>query len=196
MRNSETFRILTVCTGNICRSPVAERLLQKGLDDLHPGKFIVSSAGTSALVGQPMQPHSAEIVRARGGSADGFAARQLSAPMVREADLVLALTAGHRTQILQLAPVALRRTFTIREFARMLDHLAQTPNPEESMEDILAAWRSLPSAAGSVRHLTLASTPLDDDVVDPYRQDASVYEQMAHQLLPALNAVTHFPSRT
>src|SRR6476620_12469959 len=70
-------RILTVCTGNICRSPVAERLLQAGLDRMKPGAFEVESAGTRAMVGQPVQPSSADIIRSYGGTPEGFAARQL-----------------------------------------------------------------------------------------------------------------------
>ncbi|MEO8284563.1 MAG: hypothetical protein ABI568_14370, partial [Pseudarthrobacter sp.] len=54
-------RILTVCTGNICRSPVAERLLQAGLEQVKPGAFRVRSAGTRAMVGDPVQPLSARI---------------------------------------------------------------------------------------------------------------------------------------
>lgn len=186
MENSESFRILTVCTGNICRSPVAERLLQKGLDGLHPGKFQISSAGTSALVGQAMQPLSAEIVRAHGGNSEEFAARQLNAALVREADLILALTAEHRTQTLRLVPAAMKRTFTLRELGRMLEHLASTG---PTTGDSVGRWQGLAAAASAVRHLTLAEDVTDNDVVDPYRQDASVYRQMEMQLIPALNAI-------
>ena len=89
-------RILTVCTGNICRSPVAERLLQAGLDQVQPGAFEVRSAGTHAMVGDPIQPPSADMIRTYGGTPDGFAARQLTPKMLRESDLVLAMTAVDR----------------------------------------------------------------------------------------------------
>ncbi|MFP5313076.1 MAG: low molecular weight phosphatase family protein [Actinomycetes bacterium] len=123
MDTSAPVRILTVCTGNICRSPVAERLLQAGLEQVVPGGFQVSSAGTRALVGEPMQPISADIVRTFGGNSDGFAARQLTPRILRGVDLVLTMTAGHRGEVLQLDASLLKRTFTIREFARMLDVL-------------------------------------------------------------------------
>ncbi|WP_461170405.1 arsenate reductase/protein-tyrosine-phosphatase family protein [Arthrobacter sp. Z1-15] len=51
MSTNTPFRILTVCTGNICRSPMAERLLQTGFDEMAPGEFTVASAGTGALLG-------------------------------------------------------------------------------------------------------------------------------------------------
>ena len=82
-------RILTVCTGNICRSPVAERLLQAGLDQVLPGGFEVRSAGTRAMVGSPIQPLSAEIVNMYGGTDKGFAARQLTPKILRDTDIVL-----------------------------------------------------------------------------------------------------------
>ena len=69
MESPSPVRILTVCTGNICRSPVAERLLQAGLDQVLPGGFEVPSAGTRAMVGDPIQPLSADIVRTFGGTA-------------------------------------------------------------------------------------------------------------------------------
>jgi len=104
---------------------VAERLLQAGLDQVVPGGFQVSSAGTRALVGEPMQPISADIVRTFGGAPDGFAARQLTPKILRGVDLVLTMTSGHRGEVLQLDASLLKRTFTIREFARMLDVLDQ-----------------------------------------------------------------------
>ncbi|WP_159633315.1 arsenate reductase/protein-tyrosine-phosphatase family protein [Arthrobacter sp. 8AJ] len=125
MDTSAPVRILTVCTGNICRSPVAERLLQAGLDQVVPGGFQVASAGTRALVGEPMQPISADIVRTFGGDPEGFAARQLTPKILRGVDLVLTMTSGHRGEVLQLDASLLKRTFTIREFARMLDVLDQ-----------------------------------------------------------------------
>ena len=122
-------RILTVCTGNICRSPVAERLLQAGLDQVRPGAFIVRSAGTRAMVGDPIQPLSADIIRTYGGTPDSFAARQLTPKILRESDLVLAMTAKHRGDVMQMDASLLKRTFTIREFARMLEVLEQRDAP-------------------------------------------------------------------
>ena len=104
---------------------MAERLLQAGLDQVVPGGFQVASAGTRALVGEPMQPISADIVRTFGGDPEGFAARQLTPKILRGVDLVLTMTSGHRGEVLQLDASLLKRTFTIREFARMLDVLDQ-----------------------------------------------------------------------
>jgi protein-tyrosine phosphatase len=193
-------RILTVCTGNICRSPVAERLLQAGLDQVLPGGFEVRSAGTRALVGDPVQPLSADIIRTFGGTAEGFTARQLSAKILRNVDLVLTMTSGHRGEVLQLDASLLKRTFTIREFARMLDVLeereGQAPQGAGLNGERLAAntklWRKLPARAASVRHLALAPDAADNDVVDPYRRSADYYRQMEDELAPAIISVLRF----
>lgn len=202
MDTSAPVRILTVCTGNICRSPVAERLLQAGLDQVVPGGFEVSSAGTRALVGEPMQPISADIVRTFGGSPDGFAARQLTAEILRGVDLVLTMTSGHRGEVLQLDASLLKRTFTIREFARMLDVLDERaaasqgnvpPSDAPDGGDHLAAngtfWRGLPARAAGVRHLSLPPDAADNDIVDPYRRAPEVYRQMEDEMAPAIVSI-------
>ena len=194
-------RILTVCTGNICRSPVAERLLQAGLDQAVPGGFVVTSAGTRALVGEPIQPPSADIVRTFGGNAEGFAARQLTSKILRGVDLVLTMTSGHRGEVLQLDASLLKRTFTIREFARMLDVLddraAAAPEATEEAAhdggDRLAAnaafWRGLPARAAAVRHLSLPADSSENDIIDPYRRGLEVYHQMEDELAPAIVSI-------
>jgi protein-tyrosine phosphatase len=187
-------RILTVCTGNICRSPVAERLLQAGLDQVLPGGFEVRSAGTRAMVGEPVQPPSAEIIRTYGGTPEGFAARQLTSKILRESDLVLTMASKHRGEVLQLDASLLKRTFTIREFARMLSalELRDPAAPAASAPDAAAFWRALPGRAASVRHLVLAAEPADNDVVDPYRRSPEFYEQMEDELAPAILSILRF----
>ena len=205
MESPEPVRILTVCTGNVCRSPVAERLLQAGLDQVLPGGFEVRSAGTRALVGDPVQPLSADIIYMFGGTAEGFAARQLTGKILRPADLVLTMSSSHRGEVLQLDASLLKRTFTIREFARMLDVLQERegttagggyqPDGRRYADPIsanTALWRSLPARAASVRHLSLAAEAADNDVVDPYRRSADYYRQMEDELAPAIISVLRF----
>lgn len=191
MESPHPVRILTVCTGNICRSPVAERLLQAGLDQVRPGAFVVRSAGTRAMVGDPIQPLSADIIKTYGGTPDGFAARLLTPKILRESDLVLAMTAKHRGDVMQMDASLLKRTFTIREFARMLGVLEQR-DAQTAAVDLSAFWRDLPARAASVRHLALASEASDNDVVDPYRRGEEVYDQMEDELAPAILAILRY----
>ncbi len=187
-------RILTVCTGNICRSPVAERLLQAGLDQVQAGTFEVRSAGTKALVGEPIQPRSAGIIQMFGGRADNFAARRLTPEILKETDIVLTMATGHRGDVVHLAPALLKRTFTVREFARMLEVLlAQQDAPEgPAAADVAAFWRALPARAASVRHLALAPDADGDDVADPYRRGPEAYQRMEDELAPALLSILRF----
>ena len=191
MESPRPVRILTVCTGNICRSPVAERLLQAGLDQVLPGAFVVRSAGTRAMVGDPIQPPSADIIRTYGGSPDSFAARLLTPEILWESDLVLAMTSKHRGEVMQMDASLLKRTFTIREFARMVTVLEQRDAPSAAT-DIHRYWCELPRRAAFVRHLALAPDSSDDDVVDPYRRGQELYDQMEDELAPAILAILRF----
>ncbi|MBP1135052.1 protein-tyrosine phosphatase [Arthrobacter sp. PvP023] len=205
MESPTPVRILTVCTGNICRSPVAERLLQAGLDQVLPGGFDVRSAGTRAMVGSPIQPLSADIVNMYGGTDKGFAARQLTPKILRDTDIVLTMTSKHRGEVLQLDASLLKRTFTIREFARMLEALEErdaagvatgtAPAEKASAEtpsDAGAMWRGLPARLASVRHLALAAESADNEVIDPYKRGPEVYRQMEDELAPALLTILRY----
>jgi protein-tyrosine phosphatase len=181
---------------------VAERLLQAGLNQVVPGGFQVTSAGTRAMVGDPMQPISADIVRTFGGDPENFVARQLSPKILRGVDLVLTMTSGHRGEVLQLDASLLKRTFTIREFARMLDVLdaraeasGDGPPVAEEYDDggrlgaNAAFWRGLPARAAGVRHLALPADAAENDIVDPYRRAPEVYRQMEDELAPAIVSI-------
>lgn len=160
------FAILTVCTGNICRSPAAERLLAARLGD----DVQVSSAGVGAVVGHPIQRQMVSQLNRVGVDSTAFAARQLRASEVRSAGLILALTREHRGQVVELVPAALRRTFTLLEFARILDS-AQLPGVPAAAPD--QWWPQLVNTAA--RHRQLGEAVNDDDVPDPYRLPDEVY---------------------
>ena len=109
--------VLVVCTGNICRSPAGERLLRHSW----PAVLTVTSAGTYGVVGHPVEPSMARLLQGDGVDVSGFAARRLTEGMIAAADLVLTMETGHRTAVVQAHPQALTRTFTLREFAHLLE---------------------------------------------------------------------------
>lgn len=189
MSANHPFKILTVCTGNICRSPMVERVLQRELNLLTPGAYQVESAGTGALVGSPIEPHIAGFVRVLGASTDGFAARQLTSQILGEQDLVLALTRSHRSRIVELHPGLLRKTFTLRELARILPEV-ETPRGAEVAE----RWAAVLPLALRARSLR-GHLPEDDDVVDPYRRLDEVYEQMRQEITPAIQVIIDWERR-
>lgn len=120
------FRVLFVCIGNVCRSPLGERLLASKLS---PEAVEVASAGVGAMVGAPMTPEAAVHLEAYGGTADGFTARLLTPRMVQESGLVLTATKAIRSRVLEDSPAALRRTFTVLEFAALLDVVPPDTDP-------------------------------------------------------------------
>ncbi|MBJ7336732.1 low molecular weight phosphatase family protein, partial [Mycolicibacterium sp.] len=107
--------VLFVCTGNICRSPTAERLAT-ALGAQLP-EFRASSAGTRAVIGHPIHDQAASVLEQLGGDAANFQARQINSRIASDADLVLTMTRAHRDTVLQLAPRQLHRTFTLSEAA-------------------------------------------------------------------------------
>ena len=111
--------VLFVCTGNICRSPTAERLAATYATQHAIPDFTASSAGTRAVIGHPIHPDSAVVLEELGGDASSFAARQLKSKIATAADLVITMTGAHRDIVLEAAPRQLWRTFTLTEAARL-----------------------------------------------------------------------------
>jgi protein-tyrosine phosphatase len=116
------FRLLYVCVGNVCRSVLAERMTRHALDRgaPWPDRFCVGSAGTRGLDRAPMHPYTEQLLADRAADTSGFAARRLTAALVTGADVVLTATTRERDDVLALVPTAIRRTFTIKEFARLV----------------------------------------------------------------------------
>ena len=142
-------RILVVCTGNICRSPYIERRLADLLADTDA---VVSSAGTRALIGAPIEPGSAQLLEAAGGSTADFASRQITPAMLAEADLVIAATQMHRAESVRVNPRVLRRTFTLGELADLLrdaDLVAEAADtdPDAALGEAPHGDRAAPSWA-------------------------------------------------
>lgn len=186
MNSMSLGRILVVCTGNVCRSPFIERILQGGLDaSWGPGQMQVGSAGTGALVGRPMDPQAAAQLAAYDGSDEGFVARDLTAALVADAGLVLTATRRHRGQVASLHPRALRYVFTFREFADLVSGL-EPANPPETPKTHL---ENVVAAAAGCRSERPVLSDQDADIVDPYQRGAGVFVQMSDEIMSAMPAV-------
>jgi len=177
----DNFSILTVCTGNVCRSPAVERLLATELGPT----VSVASAGTHALVGHPISEPMGVLLRNTGVQDVPFKARRLSEQMLREADLVLPLTRAQRGLVVELWPAAVRRTFTLREFARLLRWVDPAALPAGTPADRLRAAIPL-AAAERGRERTSAD---QDDVIDPFRLSDEVYAQSFQEIASAVHAI-------
>jgi protein-tyrosine phosphatase len=173
------FTILFVCTGNLCRSPMAERIAIAELRARFgpmAARFPVASAGTHAVVGAPMEPEAAAVLIERGLRAEGFVARELSAELVAESDLILCAAREHRSAVVTINPRALRRTFTLREFHR----LAASVSPRDiGRSDPADALASLMRAAIQRRGVDPTARPGDDDIPDPIGRPISAFRACA-----------------
>jgi RpiB/LacA/LacB family sugar-phosphate isomerase len=111
--------ILFICTGNVCRSPMAEALFRRAVAGR--GEFRVLSAGLGAVDGQPPTPHSVTAMRELGVDISGQRSRALTAELVRQADYIFGMTHGHVDTIALLYPPAAEKTFLLREFDETVD---------------------------------------------------------------------------
>lgn len=173
--------VLTVCTGNICRSPAAAFLLQAGLGDA----IVASSAGTGTRPGWPLQPEIAQLLADDGIFPQGFASRPLTETILRGNELVLTMTREHRSRVVSMAPAVLRRTYTLREFARLG---AQVPHAEfaDHPDTEVGRLRALIAAAGKHR----APVPIEaDEIDDPYGGNAAGYRRAYNEVRDAVEQV-------
>src|SRR6476619_2929676 len=158
---------------------LAERYGDDGFD------VEVRAAGTyGGNEGSPMHPPAAAALRDLGVASDGFRATWLREDHVRWADLVLTATAEHRSAVLGLEPRALRRTFTLRELARLTRDVAADELPPGTPGDRLAA---LAASAADLRATHPPASRTADDVEDPYGGPPEAYRQAAHEIADALD---------
>jgi protein-tyrosine phosphatase len=199
-----TFQILFVCTGNVCRSPAAERLLRRELDRASGGiaglsGIDVASAGTGALVGEPISPRMAALVARAGADPDGFTARQLTPAILRSADLVITMTGEHRRDTVRLFPAAVQRTFVLGELAHMIEPVDIAEVTAIAGGSVSTAERLRATIALAKRHRTPGVDP-GEDIVDPYGRSESVYEtsfaQIQAGLEPLVRVLTAGPRST
>lgn len=173
-------RVMFVCTGNICRSPMGELLLSRYLADT---SIEVSSAGTKGLPGHPIDPSSATLMSSVGIDSSAFRSRRLTRDMANATDLILCFEASQRREIVTLAPAVVRRTFVITEFAALCAYCADHGMVKgRTIQERL--W-SVAEAAPIVRPL-LSPSP---DIEDPHGKTFDVFCTVADETNRALRTI-------
>ena len=99
-------RILFVCTGNTCRSPMAEAIFKDRMPAFWRGQVEALSAGTSAWDGEPASRYAVEVLAEKGIDLSSHRSRMLTGEMVRSSDLIVAMESKHRDAVLRLDPSA------------------------------------------------------------------------------------------
>ena len=105
--------IMTLCIGNICRSPLAQVLLARELPTHN-----VWSAGLSALVGAPADPLSVQIAKEQGLDLAPHRAQQVTSIMCQQAELILVMEQSHKSQLEQLYPQVRGKVFRLGQFGQ------------------------------------------------------------------------------
>lgn len=168
--------LLFVCHANVARSAAAEFLARARLGEDHAWQ--VSSAGVRALVGEDIDPTIATAVRQLGVRTSEHSARQVTAAMLKSADLVLAFEGTHRSWMLSEWPKSVKKTFTIRSAAALLEHI--------------------PRRAAPLTYLSALKTPPggDLDFADPYGRGPEVageavatIDSLLATILPGIDAL-------
>lgn len=198
------FTVLHICLGNICRSPMAERLLAlavrervallpvgsatgadtpAGLAGLADELLHSHSAGTGGWhVGEEMNPPAARQVRARGGDVEGFHSRKLRSEHIDAADLVLTATADQAEYVGALRPDAVGRTFVLGEFGRLLAAVdaSTLPVAEPTPTGVYARGAALVTAVHAARR---DGQPLPgDDLDDPWGRGDQSFVRVADEI--------------
>lgn len=170
-------RILTLCTANRCRSPMASALLRRHLTALGVDTE-VSSAGTSPAVcapGESMVIESEAALAKLGIDPPPHRSRLITAQLVVDSDLVLAMAREHLREAVALAPEAWPRAFTLKELVqRGRTYGARRP------DETVGAWLTF-LGVGRVPRLVLADSP-DDDVADPTGGPISAHVRTAREI--------------
>jgi protein-tyrosine phosphatase len=192
-----------VCTGNVCRSPTAERLTM-AFAEAERVALTASSAGTHAMIGHSVEPNAALVLAGLGASAERFTARQLMVEDIETADLILTMARHHRDAVLRMSPRALSRTFTLREAADLVarmppaaPHLGQGMTSHGRFVVSTLAGLRAERAAALNPGMEGGGVEGRDDIEDPMGQTLEHFQAMgdaiAEALLPILGVLSTPP---
>lgn len=170
------FRMLTVCTGNVCRSPLTAAVLRARLAPCSVD-VAVASAGLRALEGEPIDPPVAAEAARLGVDVADHRGRAFSADEAAAADLVIVATRRQRAVAVELAPSILRRTFTLLELDAVLAHLDAGDVRVDADASVAERLATVVRAASRDRGPAVRGVSID--LPDPYRGSPTLHRGVA-----------------
>lgn len=177
------FRVLFVCTGNLHRSVMGERLMKSRIRPDLP--IAIRSAGTQAAVDFPIGEFSAIALKELGADPEGHTPQQLVPAFAASADLILTAELEHRQLVLVETPAALRRVFSMREFARLAEQVEPLKGSATYDVEALRAHVLEVSAQRGVAKRATRS----EDIADPVRASLKETRERAHEIAECVDAV-------
>lgn len=178
-------RLLFVCTGNLCRSAAADRIVSAWA--ARSGRSVaVRSAGTRAPVGRPIHPSTERALRRHQVPAGDFTSRLLSEADVEWADLVLTMTGQHREEVLAVSPRGMHKCFTLLEAAALC---AAVP-PARPSPPGMRRGAAVAAALREARMQFARAHGPDFDIIDPIDRPDGVHVEVVDQITAALEVIT------
>jgi protein-tyrosine-phosphatase len=181
-------RILFVCTGNTCRSPMAEAILRERAR-ARGVQVEVRSAGVSTVDGLPISAHAIETLRSKQVPHSG-SSNAVTAESVAWANLILAMTTGHKRNLIERFPQALDKTHTFKEF---VENRSDVLSDIGELERLYSEWQ-LSQALGTPfsdedrkRLLQLEQRIPSFDIADPFGGSLELYRLAADEIGEAVD---------